>query len=205
MIAPTAVNPGGRLERREGMKRLPVLLACTALLASLTACAPHDPGHPHSLTGASCLPGHWLADLNDLSQQLADTLSEKMNVTAHSSTGTQEWIFTAGHHLTSINHFTLDVTATTTDGITVETAQNHDGTLQMTWALSGHELTLTDIDPGDYKVTTTITVNGGSAVSTPTELPPGAGFADPLSAVCIGNGLTIDPGKGFHTTLTRQS
>ncbi|MES1212932.1 MAG: hypothetical protein ABUT11_05245 [Leifsonia sp.] len=187
------------------MKRLPVLLISTALLASLTACTPHDPPHPHSLTGASCLPGHWTADLDDLSQQLADSLSDKYDITAHGDTGTQEWIFTAGHRLTSINHFTLDVTATTSEGLTIETAQNHDGTLHMKWALSGHTLTLTDLDPGDYQVTTTITITGGSAVSSPAELPPGAGFADPFSAVGTGNGLTIDPGSGFHTTLTRQS
>jgi hypothetical protein len=179
--------------------------AAGVLLLSLAACTdPPPPPHPHSLTGAACLPGHWLADLDDLSQQLADSLGDKFDVTAHGNTGTQEWIFTAGHHLTAINHFTIDVTATTTDGLTVETAQNHDGTLQMTWALSGHELTLTNIDPGDYKVTTTLTVNGGSAVSSPVELPPGAGFADPISTVCTGNRLTVDPGVGFHTTLTRQ-
>ena len=178
--------------------------AAGVLLLSLTACTPHPTPHPHSLTGASCLPGRWLADLDDLSQQLADTLGDKFDVSGHRNTGTQEWIFTAGHHLTAINHFTLDVTATTSNGLTVETAQIHDGTLQMTWALRGNELTLTNIDPGDYKVTTTLTVNGGSAVSTPVTLPPGAGFADPISTVCRGNGLTVDPGAGFHTTLTRE-
>ncbi len=186
------------------MKRLPVLLISAAVVASLTACTPHVTPHPHSLTGADCLPGRWTADLADLSQQLADSLADKFDVSAHSSTGTQEWVFTAGHNLTAINHFTLDVTATTSTGLTVETAQNHDGTLHMTWALSGHELTLTHIDPGDYKVTTTLTINGGAAQSTPVELPPGAGFADPIQVVCIGNGLTIDPGAGFQTTLTRE-
>ena len=187
------------------MKRLPVLLISAAMLVSLTACTPHTPTpHPHSLVGATCLPGHWVADLDDLSQQLGDTLGDKYDVTAYGNTGTQELTFTAGHLLTVVNHFTLDVTAKVTgQDITVETAQNHDGTLHMKWALRGHELTLTDIDPGDYKVGTTITVNGQGAVTTPVTLPPGAGFADPIEAVCVGNGLTLDPGVGFHTTLTR--
>jgi hypothetical protein len=187
------------------MKRLPVLLISAAMVISLTACTPHPDPHPHSLVAASCLPGRWLADLDDLSQQLADTLGDKMNVTAHSNTGTQEMIFTAGHRLTVINHFTLDVTANLTDqNISVETAQNHDGTLHMTWALHGHDLTLTGIDPGDYKVSTTITVNGQAAQTTPVTLPDGAGFADPIGTVCVGNGLTLDPNTGFHTTLTRE-
>ena len=186
------------------MKCLPVLLISAAMAVSLTACTPHADPHPHSLVGATCLPGHWLADLDDLSQQLDDSLGDKYDVVGHSNTGTQEMIFTAGHRLTVINHFTLDVTAKVADqDITVETAQNHDGTLHMTWALSGHELTLTNIDPGDYKVSTTITVNGQGAVTTPVTLPPGAGFADPIETVCVGNGLTLDPGAGFHTTLTR--
>ena len=186
------------------MKRVPVLLISAAMVVSLTACTPHPDPHPHSLVGAACLPGHWLADLDDLSQQLGDSLGDKYDVTAHGNTGTQEMIFTAGHGLTVVNHFTLDVTAATEQGITVETAQNHDGTLHMRWALRGHELTLTAIDPGDYKVTTTITVNGQGAVTTPVTLPPGAGFSDPIEAVCVGNGLTLDPGVGFHTTLTRE-
>jgi hypothetical protein len=180
------------------------IAAAAALLVSLTGCTPPTPPHPHSLVGATCLPGHWLADLDDLSQQLADSLGDKYDVTAHGNTGTQEMIFTAGHGLTVVNHFTLDVTAATEQGITVETAQNHDGTLHMTWALRGRELTLTSIDPGDYQVSTTISVNGQAAQSTPVTLPDGAGFADPIEAVCVGHGLTLDPDTGFHTTLTRE-
>lgn len=180
------------------------IVSAAAMLVSLTACTTSPTSHPHSLVGAACLPGHWVADLDDLSQQLDDTLGDKYDVIGHSNTGTQEMTFTAGHKLTVVNHFTLDVTAKTSDGdVTVETAQNHEGTVHMTWALSGHELTLTNIDPGDYKVTTTITVNGQGAVTTPVALPPGAGFADPIETVCVGNGLSLDPGAGFHTTLTR--
>lgn len=174
------------------------------MVISMTACTPHPGPHPHSLVATSCLPGRWLADLDDLSQQLADSLGDKYDVTAHGNTGTQEMIFTAGHGLTVVNHFTLDVTAATDQGITVETAQNHEGTLHMTWALSGHELTLTHIDPGDYQVSTTITVNGQAAQTTPVTLPDGAGFSDPIGTVCVGNGLTLDPNTGFHTILTRE-
>ena len=50
----------------------------------------------------------------------------------------------------------------------------------------------------------TLTVNGQAAQTTPVTLPDGAGFADPIGAVCVGNGLTLDPNTGFHTTLTRE-
>lgn len=167
-------------------------IAAVAVLA-LSAChadpAPHP--HPHSLIDAACIPGHWTNDIDTLAQEAADALPENIDVTGHTGSGTQTYTFTA-HRVTIVNDFTIDITARLESGHILETAQNHHGTVTAGWTLDHHELHFTDTDAGDYKVTTTVTVDGRGSTGTTVPVPDTA-TSTAFEAVCRGNGFTIAP------------
>ncbi|HEY4224573.1 MAG TPA: hypothetical protein VGM70_02040 [Pseudolysinimonas sp.] len=168
-------------------------LGAVAVLA-LSAChgggAP-SPTHPHSLIDGACVPGHWTNDIQTLAQETADALPETIDVTGVISSGTQKYTFTA-HRVTIVNDFTIDITAELEGGHSLETAQNHHGTVTGGWELEGHELRFTEVDNGDYQVTTTVTVDGRGANGTTIPVPD-TGTSTGFEAICRGNGFTIAP------------
>jgi len=167
-----------------------IALAAAAVLA-LSACHADPTPHPHSLVDAACIPGHWTNDLETLAQETADALPASIDVIGHSSSGTQKYAFTA-HRVTIVSDFTIDITAQLQGGHTLETAQNHHGTVTAGWTLDRHELHFTNVDNGDYQVTTTVTVDGQGANGTTVPVPDVASSTG-FEAICRGNGFTIAP------------
>jgi hypothetical protein len=163
----------------------------TAAVLVLSACHADPTPHPHSLIDAACVPGHWTNDIETLAQETADALPESMDVVGHISSGTQTYAFTA-HHVTIVNDFTIDISVRLENGHILETAQNHHGTVTADWTLDHHELHFTNADNGDYKVTTTVTVDGQGSSGTTIPVPDSAN-STAFDAVCRGNGFTINP------------
>lgn len=165
-------------------------IAAVAVLA-LSACHADPTPHPHSLIDAACVPGHWTNDIETLAQETADSLPDTIDVVGHISSGTQTYTFTA-HSVTIVNDFTIDISARVAGGHILETAQNHHGTVTAGWTLDHHELHFTNTDNGDYKVTTTVTVDGQGGQGTTIPVPDTA-ISTAFDAVCRGNGFTINP------------
>jgi hypothetical protein len=157
----------------------------------LAGCHADPASHPHSLIDAACIPGHWTNDIDTLAQEAADALPESIDVIGHIGSGTQKYTFTA-HRVTIDNDFTIDITAQLQGGHTLETAQNHHGTVTAGWTLDHHELHFTDVSNGDYTVTNTITVDG-RASSGATSPVPDVASSTAFEAICRGNGFTIAP------------
>ena len=169
-----------------------VAIAASAVLV-LSACHadPSPSAHPHSLIDAACIPGHWTNDIETLAQETADALPESVDVIGHISSGTQKYTFTA-HRVTIVNDFTIDISAQLEGGHVLETAQNHHGTVTASWTLERHELHFTDVQNGDYKVTTTVTVDGQGSSGTTVPVPD-TSVSTAFEAICRGNGFTISP------------
>ena len=171
--------------------RTAALAIATAAVLALSACHADPAPHPHSLIDAACVPGHWTNDIETLAQETADALPESIDVIGHISSGTQTYTFTA-HRVTIVNDFTIDISAQLESGHVLETAQNHHGTVTAGWTLDHHELHFTDVDNGDYQVTTTVTVDGQGSSGTTIPVPDTAS-STAFDAVCRGNGFTINP------------
>ena len=167
------------------------LAAAAVLVLSGCHSTPTPLPHPHSLIDAACVPGHWTNDLETLAQETADSLPESIDVVGHTSSGTQTYAFTA-HRVTIVNDFTIDISAQLEGAHILETAQNHHGTVTAGWTLDHHELHFTNVDNGDYKVTTTVTVDGQGGRGTTIPVPDTASSTT-FDAVCRGNGFTIAP------------
>jgi hypothetical protein len=172
--------------------RIAALALAAAAVLALSAChaTPTPTAHPHSLIDAACIPGHWTNDIEALAQETADALPESVDVVGHTSSGTQTYAFTA-HQVTIVNDFTIDISFQI-DGHVGEVAQNHHGTVTAAWSLDHHDLQLTAIDNGDYKVTNTVTVDGRGSSGTTLPVADTASFTA-FDAVCRGNGFTINP------------
>jgi hypothetical protein len=181
--------------------RTSVLALAAAAVLTLSACHA-DPGHPHSLIDAGCIPGRWTNDIATLAQETADALPENIDVVGQIGTGTQKYTFTA-HRVTIVSDFTIDITALIDGGHTLETAQNHHGTVTAGWTLDHHELHFTDVDNGDYQVTTTITVDGRASSGATTPVPDTAS-STAFEAICRGNGFTIAP-QGHDDLISHLS
>lgn len=171
--------------------RVAAIAFASAAVLVLSACHADPASHPHSLIDAACIPGHWTNDIETLAQETADALPESIDVIGHVASGTQKYTFTA-HRVTIVNDFTIDITARIDGGHTLETAQNHHGTVTAEWTLDHHELHFTNADNGDYKVTTTVTIDGRASSGTTIPVPDSASSAA-FEAICRGNGFTIAP------------
>lgn len=174
---------------------LVVPVVAVASLLSLSACfgggtPTPAPAHPNSIIDGDCIPGHWTNDIQTMAQEVADALPEGTQVVGVISSGTQTYDFTADH-VTVVNDFSITITAQLKGGHLEEVSQVHHGTVNAGWTLDAHELTMTNVDNGDYTVSTSATVDGqgGSATTVPVPDADSSQF----EAICRGNGMTIHP------------
>lgn len=187
----------------------PAIICVPALLVlALTACDPGSSPAPSApaATGADCLPGDWTADLEDLTQQMADFYVERGTADAGLTgtvTGTETMTLGADGAATAQDDATLVFTGTRA-GSPLTMTSVRTGGFTSDWALTGDVFAFSNSTDYTYSITTTVAYNG-----TTTTLPPQdtTAFRDgvEITTTCTGDVLVQKPvDSPFTTTWHRD-
>ncbi|MFT4284648.1 MAG: hypothetical protein QM598_07440 [Protaetiibacter sp.] len=154
-----------------------------------------------------CVDGSWTADLEDLTAQLAASLtSSGMTITGSSGTGTMSLTIDGAGSVDFLNDAVLQIDADLGGGLAMTVTQHHVGSAVGQWAwdgsaaaddASGHML-FSGMDNSSYTVDNTITVNGESS-DAPIPIPSDA-ITSGMAVGCTGDTLTTKPDGGPFTT-----